>query len=423
MEASMSADPVSVLLVEDDLDLLFLLSEELKGGGYGVTGVSDPFEAVDLLLQKNFSVVLADQNMHGLSGVDFLMKVREAQPSCSRILISGFASAAVLAKAVNDAEIFRFIPKPWSRGELLSVMELAASRSAASSEAAQRIGEVLQSNDRLSSLNATLRDQLNALLSKSGCDAADPGGSSGLFQHSVGLCFRLISTFYPLLGAQAQAVVEACRAMSGTEYFTESQRKVLMTSAWIYDAGLIALDRPLVRLYFSDPKACSGPELELIANHPLIGQVVAAFVDRSHDVGLTVRSHHERFDGTGYPDRLAAYSIPWTARCLSVAVGFVQSGLSNEKAVEYLLSESGRAFDPEAVRLFLEVSSLSQLPKQVREVTLHELEPGMVLASGIYSPHGLLLIGEGQPLSPATILKIRSHNQVAPISQRLLVFL
>ena len=50
MEASMSADPVSVLLVEDDLDLLFLLSEELKGGGYGVTGVSDPFEAVDLLL-------------------------------------------------------------------------------------------------------------------------------------------------------------------------------------------------------------------------------------------------------------------------------------------------------------------------------------------------------------------------------------
>jgi hypothetical protein len=47
----------------------------------------------------------------------------------------------------------------------------------------------------------------------------------------------------------------------------------------------------------------------------------------------------------------------------------------------------------------------------------------MVLANGIYSPHGLLLIGEGQPLSPATILKIRSHNQVAPISQRLLVFL
>jgi hypothetical protein len=52
----------------------------------------------------------------------------------------------------------------------------------------------------------------------------------------------------------------------------------------------------------------------------------------------------------------------------------------------------------------------------------HELEPGMVLANGIYSPHGLLLIGEGQPLSPTTIGKIRSHNQVTAITQRLLVY-
>jgi hypothetical protein len=46
----------------------------------------------------------------------------------------------------------------------------------------------------------------------------------------------------------------------------------------------------------------------------------------------------------------------------------------------------------------------------------------MVLASGIYSPHGLLLIGEGQLLGPGTIAKIRDHNQIAPISQRLLVY-
>ena len=47
---------------------------------------------------------------------------------------------------------------------------------------------------------------------------------------------------------------------------------------------------------------------------------------------------------------------------------------------------------------------------------------GMVLANDLYSPHGLMLIGEGQALSPGTIVKIRSHNQVTPISQRLLVY-
>jgi len=62
------------------------------------------------------------------------------------------------------------------------------------------------------------------------------------------------------------------------------------------------------------------------------------------------------------------------------------------------------------------------LPKQVREVMLEELQPGMVLAAGLYSPHGMLLISEGQSLSQAMIVKIRSHNMVAPISQRLLVY-
>ena len=91
-------------------------------------------------------------------------------------------------------------------------------------------------------------------------------------------------------------------------------------------------------------------------------------------------------------------------------------------ATEAVLAESGREFDPEAVRLFLKVTHLVSLPRQVSEILLEELQPGMTLASGIYSPHGLLLIGEGQALSPGTITKIRSHKQVTPISQRLLVY-
>jgi hypothetical protein len=58
----------------------------------------------------------------------------------------------------------------------------------------------------------------------------------------------------------------------------------------------------------------------------------------------------------------------------------------------------------------------------VRELMLDDLRPGMVLASGLYSPHGLLLVGEGQALNAATIAKIRNHNLSTPISQRLLVY-
>jgi len=111
--------------------------------------------------------------------------------------------------------------------------------------------------------------------------------------------------------------------------------------------------------------------------------------------------------------RPAASRWPWA---------FVESGLTKAGAIDALLAASGTLYDPEAVRLFLKVSNLVQLPKQVREIMLDDLEPGMILANGIYSPHGLLLIGEGQSLSTGTIAKIRSHNQVTPISQRLLVY-
>ena len=105
-----------------------------------------------------------------------------------------------------------------------------------------------------------------------------------------------------------------------------------------------------------------------------------------------------------------------------MAVDFVESGLPKQVAIDRILAKSGKAHDPEAVRLFLKVTNLVHLPRQVREIMIDELVPGMVLATGIYSPHGLLLVGEGQMLGPATIAKIQNHNQVTPISQRLFVY-
>ncbi len=157
-------------------------------------------------------------------------------------------------------------------------------------------------------------------------------------------------------------------------------------------------------------------------NHPVDSQTLAALVDPRPEIGAIIRGHHDRFDGNGYPDGLSGKRIPWAARCLAVAVGYVESGLPKQAAIDQLLAKSGTVYDPEAVRLFLKVSNLVNLPRSVREILLDELEPGMVLATGIYSPHGLLLIGEGQLLGPGTIAKIRDHNQITPISQRLLVY-
>ena len=66
-------------------------------------------------------------------------------------------------------------------------------------------------------------------------------------------------------------------------------------------------------------------------------------------VSAVIRHHHERFDGMGYPDGLAGRSIPWTARCLAVAVGFVESGQRKQAASDAILAQAGTAYDPEAL--------------------------------------------------------------------------
>jgi response regulator RpfG family c-di-GMP phosphodiesterase len=217
-------------------------------------------------------------------------------------------------------------------------------------------------------------------------------------------------------------VVEICRAMAATEYFTETERHVLMTSAWIYDIGLVALDRALLHKLFTRPEACTPEEHALLRYHPVIGQTLAAFVDQLQEVGTTIRAHHERFDGSGYPDGHAGESIPWTARCLAVAVAFVQSGMPKEQASEYLQEESGKGFDPEAVRLFFRTSRLSDLPRNVTEVLLSDLKPGMQLARGIVTPSGMLLIPEGQLLSEVSVLKLANHSRLNLVTERLMIY-
>ena len=422
MEAGNGDCAGRVLLVDDDPDLLFVLSQELKAGGYEVTEISDSFRALELIETELFDVVLADQNMPGIKGLKLLAKLREVQPFCSRILVSGVLSTEVLLEAINAGEVNRFIAKPWNRAELLSAVGEAARRSTAARDREKSLGETLRLNAGLESMNASLLDQLNGLLARQSTVPEGGGRNTVPHERSLGLCFRLISTFSPLLGRQAQSVVEACRMISATEYFNEAQRRVLMTSAWIYDVGLIALDRELLRRSVLGSADCTDQERDLIAYHPVIGQVVAAFVDSDHEVGVTVRAHHERFDGAGYPDRLAAYSIPWTARCLAVAIGFVHSGLSNDASVDYLMRESGLAFDPEAVRLFVRSLRLSSLPPNVREVLMGELQPGMRLARGIASTAGILLVPEGHEFSTLSIAKLQRHAAQHLVTQQLLIY-
>ena len=419
---SATSPAATILIVDDEPVVLSALKHTLERERFHTVVCTSPLKALAILAERDFAVIISDQRMPEMMGLDFLIESHRLRPNASRILITAVLALPTLIDAINKGEIFRFIAKPWLREELIATVRNALHRHELVTGNAALQAETQHLNTRLTAANSELEAKVRVLEEqRRQLDAANQELARN-YEHSLELCRRILTTYDPVLGGQAKALVEFASLMAATEHFSEGDRHALRTAAWLCDLGLIGMPREMLRAFRAKPDQLSERERAMLHNHPVYGQTLASLVDHRAEVGETIRSHHERFDGFGYPDGLSGGGIPWTARCLAVAVGFVESGLPKAQAIELLLARSGSHYDPEAVRLFLKIANLVQLPKHVREIMLHELEAGMVLANGIYSPHGLLLIGEGQPLSPATISKIRSHNQATPISQRLLVY-
>lgn len=419
----MSPDaPASILIVDDEPVVLSALKETLEREKFHVVACASPRKALTILAEENFAVIISDQRMPEMLGLDFLVASRECRPHASRILITAVLSLPTIVDAINKGEIFRFVAKPWLREELIATVRNAIQRHELITRNQALQEETVRLNQDLTAANEALQAKVTDLeRQRQQLDAAN-GELNMRYEHSLELCRRILMAYDPILGNQAKALVEFVDQMAATDHFTPAERHALRSAAWLCDLGLIGVPRELLRSFRQKPQDLTPRERAMLHHHPIYSQTLAALVDSRSDVGETIRQHHENFDGTGYPDGISGKSISWPARCLGVAVGFVESGLRQQAASALILERAGTLYDPEAVRLFMKVTHLVSLPRQVREVLLEELEPGMVLASGIYSPHGLLLVGEGQTLGSGVIAKIQSHNEVTPINQRLLVF-
>ena len=418
----MNHTPPSILSIDDDPLILKVLEDLVTRSGYQSVTTTSANEALRYALDRKFAVVIADHNMPDMMGADLLHRFAQIQPSASRILITGIKSLDIVTAAVNSGEIFRFVTKPWISAEMMATLHNAVQRCELIEANRSLERTTAELNQKLSEANSRLEKQLRELeAGKREVDLSHEALKTN-FSRSLELCQRILTTFNPLLGEQAKASMKIAQIMAETHYFDEEQKHVLEVSARLYDIGLAAVP-PGFMMAVQNNLEDTPPELKTVfLNHTIHGQTLASFVDLLKPVGDTIRAHHERFDGKGFPDGLAGEMIPWPARCLAVIIYYVTCGLPHEQAVDRILEQSGTAFDPDATRLFLRCAQATSLPRLVREVMVDELDVGMQLASGIYSPTGVLLVAEGYHLDENTIKKIRNFNSSSSLLRQLLVY-
>ena len=411
-----------VLIVDDEPVVLGALKSTLCDEGYEVTTACDGLRALEQVNRQTFAVILSDQRMPRMMGLEFLSKAKIVQPDASRILMTAVLDLHTIINAINTGEIFRFLVKPWLVEELFVTIKNAVQRFELIAANRQLQASTLAMNEQLQKVNAALEEQLrHSAMCNLELERTNRSLQENL-QRSVRLCLKTLETFYPTLGSHARRAHALCSHMAQKLKLPDNERQTLQVSASLYDIGLLGVPRELIRRWHHWPDNCSEAERALIRQHPIWGQELAGFVDTLGLVGAVIRAHHERFDGMGYPDNLAGKQIPWLARLLAVAVTYAEDDGSKCHPAETVSAGLGSAFDPDAVQVLMECMPHDAMPRKEREVALVELTPGMVLAGGIYDSNGLLLLHENQELTAVAIAKLHAYRRVSAVSQFVQVY-
>lgn len=121
-------EPARILLVDDEPPILASLRRLLAFEPYEVLTTDLGARALEVLAAGNIAVVLSDQHMPGMEGVELLRRARDLAPDTSRILFSGHIDIDLLRSAVNGGEVYRFVTKPWDDDEVLAAIRQGVER-------------------------------------------------------------------------------------------------------------------------------------------------------------------------------------------------------------------------------------------------------------------------------------------------------
>ncbi len=107
-----------VMVVDDEKGVLNALKRSMRSRGWILTTFTEPEEALNKAATEEFDLVISDYRMPTMDGVTFLKEMKAIQPDAFRIILSGQADMNAVLLAINEAEIYRFITKPWNDDEL-----------------------------------------------------------------------------------------------------------------------------------------------------------------------------------------------------------------------------------------------------------------------------------------------------------------
>ena len=310
-----------LLIVDDESANLRLLERLFQQNYFCLTAPSGE-EAMRLLDLHDVAVIISDQRMPQMTGLELLKQSAARRPHMVRILLTGYTDLEALVEALNCGLVYMYVSKPWNNEDL----KLRVSRAV----------EHYQNNKLQYSLAAD-NERLTVRIEEMRLDF-------------VRALTRLLHLRDPFLYSHALRVNQYASRLGERMGLSDKSNSDMTAASFLHDLGAL----------------CSGGDFGRDENVSLVrtqappAVEVVACVAELRDVADIIRYHNENFDGSGGPLGLIGEQIPLTARILRVTKSFdlltspkyQEQALSQERAMERLQSSSGKEYDPLLVQTF-----------------------------------------------------------------------
>jgi response regulator RpfG family c-di-GMP phosphodiesterase len=150
----------TLLLVDDEENITSALVRLLRRDGYRILRANSGEAGLELLAHNEVGVVISDQRMPGMTGVEFLGRVRELYPDTVRVVLSGYTELNSVTDAINRGSVYKFLTKPWEEDLLRANVEEAFQRYEMKMENARLTHELQAANEELLRINRELEQRV-----------------------------------------------------------------------------------------------------------------------------------------------------------------------------------------------------------------------------------------------------------------------
>ena len=350
----------TVLFVDDEVNILKALQRLLRSEHMNVLCASRAQEALELLDKQQCQVVVTDQRMPEMTGVDLLSQVRQRFPDIVRMMLTGYTEMDVAVDAINRGEIYRLITKPWNDDELRATIRQAFDHSDLKNEI-KRLNQVTrEQNFKLQDMNRNLEGKVRERTKQL---AEKHQELRTAYVQTIRALAEAVDAKDAYTRGHSERVGVYASKIAREMGFQKDVIERVYIAGLLHDVGKIGVRDSVI----TKPDRLTPEEYDEIKQHPAIGAKILEPVDFLSDVTPCVRHHHEWFDGSdrGYPDRLRGDAIPLPSRIILVAdtVEAMTSDRPYRKALPLdvvyteLTKYSGSQFDPTCVDAFLRLLS------------------------------------------------------------------